>query len=542
MSLWFEGQANSLVMKYSRERLTKSSALWCFIAMTCAFFFKTYKKMSRPPKNLDHIPYLNYFQMMSVLMRREPISKYSRRLVEPILSKAEGLYTRPTRLGWTIYVTNPQMIKTILLKQNQFPKADVFVSAGKGSLLNKFIVGPNMVFVENSDWRRHRKIANPAFQQAMPHNIFGMLTIRMFDVINDCIERKENKIEIGDILKRLTLDALTLAGFGFDINSLGDPQNEWLQTYKNIINGMQDPLFFFFPKLESQFLHFFPKRRLIHEDCDKFLKLMNDMIEKKRKVVEGENSDEVSMLLSSQTSSERDILTLLLESEKNENDQNAYMTNQEIQSNLCLFFSAGHDSTTGALSFALYHLAVNMDIQERARKEVLQILGDAHSDIIPTTSQTKDMHFLNMIIKETLRMQPTVPVASARKAKEDCKLGNIFIPKDSILLIDIYNTHRNPSTWKNPLIFDPERFRPGGEADESTSSQKGNPWIPFSSGSRQCIGMNFSLAEQRVTLSMMLRKYTWSLPKDSIHAKEVITTGIFFTIAKNLQICFQPRY
>lgn len=48
----------------------------------------------------------------------------------------------------------------------------------------------------------------------MPHNIFGKLTIRMFDVINDCIERKENNIEIGDILKRLTLDALTLAGFG----------------------------------------------------------------------------------------------------------------------------------------------------------------------------------------------------------------------------------------------------------------------------------------------------------------------------------------
>lgn len=136
------------------------------------------------------------------------------------------------------------------------------------------------------------------------------------------------------------------------------------------------------------------------------------------------------------------------------------------------------------------------------------------------------MHYLNMIIKEvldryktlwihtlwsianqnifkTLRMQPTVPVASARKAKEDCKLGNIFIPKDAILLIDIYNTHRNPATWKNPHLFNPERFRPGGDADRMTSSENGNPWLPFSSGARQCIGMNFSLAEQRVALCMM---------------------------------------
>lgn len=162
-------------------------------------------------------------------------------------------------------------------------------------------------------------------------------------------------------------------------------------------------------------------------------------------------------------------------------------------------------------------------------------------------------------------MQPTVPVASARKAKEDCKLGSIFIPKDAILLIDIYNTHRNPATWRNPHLFNPERFRPGGDADRMTSSENGNPWLPFSSGARQCIGMSFSLAEQRVALCMMrkcrfhlydsdrliinqnmfetiVRKYSWSLPTNSIHEKEVVTTGIFFTVAKNLQICFQPRY
>ncbi|CAO3614076.1 unnamed protein product [Mucor hiemalis] len=387
-----------------------------------------------------------------------------------------------------------------------------------------------MVFVENNDWRRHRKIANPAFQQAMPHNIFGELTIRMFDVINRSIEKYEKSIDMGNVFKRFTLDALTLAGFGFDINSLGDPDNEWLQTYKNIIDGMQDP-------------------QLIHEDCDRFLKLINDMIERKRKIVNGENNDEAFSIPAAKTffdgsdrNAEKDILTLLLESEKNDNDDNAYMTNQEIQSNLCLFFSAGHDSTTGALSFALYHLAVNPNIQERAREEVLQVLGNAHSDIIPTISQTKDMHYLNMIIKETLRMQPTVPVASARKAKEDCKLGNIFIPKDAILLIDIYNTHRNPATWRNPHLFNPERFRPGGDADQMTSSENGNPWLPFSSGARQCIGMSFSLAEQRVALCMMLKKYSWSLPTNSIHEKEVVTTGIFFTVAKNLQICFQPRY
>lgn len=138
---------------------------------------------------------------------------------------------------------------------------------------------------------------------------------------------------------------------------------------------MQDPLFFFFPVLERQFLNFLPKRKLIHDDCDRFLKLLDDMIQEKRKIV---NGDEGIVTGNKSDILEKDILTLLLENEKNDNDSNTFMTNEELKvgtkspliyfavllipyykSNLCVFFSAGHDSTTGALSFALYHMAVN---------------------------------------------------------------------------------------------------------------------------------------------------------------------------------------
>lgn len=195
----------------------------------------------------------------------------------------------------------------------------------------------------------------------MPHSTFGKLTIRMFSVINSCIAREENSIEIGDTPKRLTLDALTLAGFGklirqitiylrsyhltymynlhlgFDINSLGDPQNEWLQTYKNIIKRHARPNLFRFSKAGISVFTLISQQKPIHKDCDKFLKLMNDMIERKRKAVESENNKQVSKSSSSETFSnhtrekiEKDILTLLLESEKNDNDKSAYITNQEI--------------------------------------------------------------------------------------------------------------------------------------------------------------------------------------------------------------------
>lgn len=108
--------------------------------------------------------------------------------------------------------------------------------------------------------------------------------------------------------------------------------------------GMQDPLFFFFPVLESRFLHMFPKRKLIHDDCDRFLNLMDSMIEEKRKIVNKSNSDDKAFISSASGTfaergrgerQEKDILTLLLESEKDCQDSNVFMTNEELKVLCC---------------------------------------------------------------------------------------------------------------------------------------------------------------------------------------------------------------
>jgi hypothetical protein len=113
--------------------------------------------------------------------------------------------------------------------------------------------------------------------------------------------------------------------------------------------------------------------------------------------------------------------------------------------------------------------------------------------------------------------------------------------------------------WVNPLKFDPDRFAPGGEA--SQQELKGMTWIPFGNGPRQCIGMNFSLTEQRVLLSMLckcilvyllqcfnlniyfiVRKYTWVLPSNSIHKDGIIATGLAMIGPNDLKVEFTRRY
>ena len=221
-------------------------------------------------------------------------------------------------------------------------------------------------------------------------------------------------------------------------------------------------------------------------------------------------------------------------------------------------------------------------------------MGDSPEDIIPTIEQTKQMTYLNQVIKETLRIHNPLCTTPSRVAAEDVELNGTFIPKGTLIDVDIYNLHRNPKYWKDPETFNPNRFAPGGEADNHSTS--GYPWFAFSNGGRQCIGMNFSMVQQRVVLSMLctyntlrvsvcvsvcvfastvllfsirsvvlityylsftsiyillqsffleiVRKYTFTLPEDSLHKERIQKRGVVFSIVSldEMKVNFKGRY
>ncbi|KAF7723462.1 cytochrome P450-dit2 [Apophysomyces ossiformis] len=367
----------------------------------------------------------------------------------------------------------------------------------------------------------------------MPVKVFGGLTQQLFKTLE---KEGTSNVDICNLMERFTLDAIGQAGFDFDFRALSDNHNSpWVRTYNDIKTGLRDPLFFFFPVLDQYFLWLFPNRRQIHRQVDKFNNMTDSVIHHKREILESQRANNIE-------DHEKDLLTLMLETEID----GEKMTNEELKSNLNIFFLAGHDTTANALSFAIYYLAIHKDIQEKARQEAMKILGDEPKDVIPTIEQTKALTYINMIMKEVrmilVNMRLVGPVTSLlpRRTAEDVELAGTFVPKGTTLTVDIYALHHNPFVWRNPEKFDPERFAPGGEAEQLAG--EGMTWLPFSNGGRQCIGMNFSLVEQRVLLSMLLRKYTWELPKDSIHRHQLVTKNIGIISGDRLNIDFKERY
>ncbi|KAI7871653.1 cytochrome P-450 cyp509A1 [Spinellus fusiger] len=431
---------------------------------------------------------------------------------------------RPQASGWEVCVSHPEAIKTVLLRSDIFPKIDTSFEK-RNTLISRFVFGPNLLFLNGHEWKKQRKITNPAFHRAMPVQLFGSLMKKAFKVI----EKNSQRIDFSTMSDCLALDAIGLAAFDFDFQSIEYPDNKSVLLFRAVLKSSLDPIWFLIPSIERNFLWMFPKRRADHKRLDELFKIIDNVVEKKYEALRLKKTNPTLK------ENEKDLLTLLIEA-TTENDDG--LSRKELV--VWVLRASGNETTAGAVEFSMYYLAAHPEIQEKARQEVISILGDSPEDAIPTVDQVKAMEYLNMVIKETLRMNGSARNTTTRVASEDTELCGVFIPKGTHVSADIYELQHNPLIWSDPNVYNPERFAPGGEAEKL--SKEILCWIPFGGGTRQCIGMNFSLAEQRVMLSMFLRKYTWTLAEGSIHQNGVVTNGFGLIRVSGLDLAFTKRY
>ncbi|KAI8982296.1 cytochrome P450 [Mycotypha africana] len=518
------------IVKTLQTTATKKQKAIGIVAAILVSCYIIRDRILKPPKSLRHLRYEGFFQVLKSIFNNESYWDRAHRSILPIINKEDenGLYVRPGTNGWEVHVTNPAAAKLILYKHDKFPKREIQEKNKTTTLLPKFVVGGrNIVFLNHQEWKAQRKIVNPAFHRSAPVKLFGELTVELFRVMD---KMNEDTIDVGDIMQRLTLDVIGKAGFGFDFHAISQKDNKWVKTYNSVISGIQDPLYAIFPILDRKFLWLLPKRRKVHEDLNRFLKMLEEVIEVKKMAIKNGDTQNKDL-----EENEKDLLTLMIESI---NRGEGVMTDTELKSNLSLFFLAGHDTTSNTLSFVIYYLAKNPEIQQRAREEAEEILGKGPGDVLPTLEQTKAATYIDHVMKETLRINGPV-TQIFRTSTEDTVLSGQFIPKKTEIVVDIFNIQHSEKVWKDADEFNPDRFAEGGEGDLAT--REGLAWLPFGGGARQCIGINFSLTEQRVFLLMLLRKFTWSLPENSKHKNNVISKGIIIG-PDQLYVIFKNRY
>ncbi|XP_078582430.1 cytochrome P450 4V2-like isoform X3 [Branchiostoma floridae x Branchiostoma japonicum] len=175
------------------------------------------------------------------------------------------------------------------------------------------------------------------------------------------------------------------------------------------------------------------------------------------------------------------------------------LTNEDIQEEVDTFMFEGHDTTAAAANWAIFLIGSHPDVQRKVHEEMDRVMSDP--DEKPTMDDLREMKYLECCIKEALRLYPSVPFF-ARTLSEDCVIGGYEVPKGVTAIVPTYNVHRDPNHWPDAEKFDPERFFP-----ENCAGRHPYAYIPFSAGSRNCIGQRFALMEEKAILSSIFRRF-----------------------------------
>ena len=305
---------------------------------------------------------------------------------------------------------------------------------------------------------------------------------RMLDIAFQLMQKWErlnpdDSVDVPADMTRLTLDTIALCGFNYRFNSLyRDTPHPFVVAMLGYLEAAQRPIQRKLPK----------RARPLKADQQLMLGTVQHIIEDRR--------------AAGTAGTVNDLLDRMLTGLDRQSGEKLDDTN--IIAQCVTFLIAGHETTSGLLSFALYALLKNPEVLARGYDEVDRVLGTDLS-VLPTYAQVHQVPYVTQILEETLRLWPTAP-AFTRRPYEDTVIGDKYrLGKDTGAIILVGMLHRDKQVWgENPEAFDPDRFSP-----ENRAKIPPNAYKPFGTGQRACIGRQFALQEATLVLSMLLQRF-----------------------------------
>ncbi|KAJ0978987.1 hypothetical protein J5N97_014461 [Dioscorea zingiberensis] len=199
-------------------------------------------------------------------------------------------------------------------------------------------------------------------------------------------------------------------------------------------------------------------------------------------------------------------------------------------------FTAGTDTSSIVIEWALTELIKNPSIMKRAQSEMDVVIG---RERLLEESDIPNLPYLQAICKEALRKHPSTPLSLPHYSFEPCEVEGYYIPANTRLLINIWAIGRDPNVWDEPMKFDPERFINGkGAKIEPNGSDF--ELIPFGSGRRICAGKQVGMIFLQYLLGALVHAFDWAVPEgEEIDMRE--TPGLALPKTVPLKAFATPR-
>nr|CAD7609873.1 unnamed protein product [Timema genevievae] len=407
-----------------------------------------------------------------------------------------------------ILLCKPKYIEVILSSNKLLDKGSNY------QFLDKWL-GTGLLTSTGTKWRNHRRIITPTFHFKILEDfleVFNTNGRKMVDKLRKEVGGPE--FDIHPYVTLCTLDIICETAMGISINAQDGGSADFVEATR----GMADIVVkrSFRPWLQPNLLFWLSSTGRSQRKYLNILQEMTDKVIKSRKYefaekkkhdknnkIENKEEDEFGV------KKRRAFLDMLLEAAQDGD----FMSDSDIKEEVNTFMFEGHDTTASAISFSLTSLALHQDIQDKVVKELYSIFGDSDRDA--NYRDIQEMKYLEMVIKEVLRLFPSVPAFMG--------IRYLRVPT---FTIGAFVLHRDPDYFPDPEKFDPERFSP-----ENSQGRDPYQYVPFSAGSRNCIGQRFAMLEMKSTISKVLRTFKL-LPGSSTNTIEEITAEL---VLKNLK-------
>ncbi|XP_035215346.1 cytochrome P450 4V2-like [Stegodyphus dumicola] len=394
-------------------------------------------------------------------------------------------------------------------------------------------LGSGLLTSYDEKWRSRRKLLTPAFHFHILKDFLPAMNKQSKILANVLKNHTEDEyVDIVPFISKCSLDIICESILGVEVYA----QTMSVCPYLNAVTALTNEVF---ERMQSPWLwpNFLFRISSLGRKFKKNLKILQDftnavIAEKKKEKIQKHAETEMTVLdedgKEHHRMNKRALLDLLLDEHLNNNA----ISETEIREEVDTFTFEGHDTTSLALSWSVYMIGLHPWVQDRIHEELDSVFGESDRDV--TVEDLKNLKYLECVIKETLRLYPSV-AAFAREIREDMKFHDLDIPRGATCVVLSYLLHRDPEVFPNPEKFDPDRFLP-----ENTAGRNPFAYVPFSAGPRNCIGQRFALMEVKTVLSFILRRYRLrSLdPRDKIQ----LVDEIVLRPLNGLRIEIKPRH
>ncbi len=400
-------------------------------------------------------------------LRSNPVATWTRYHFEHLIVYGKSV------LGRVAVVSDPEVIRHVLVENA--------ANYGKGDLQRRMLgggLGTGLLLAEGADWRAQRRALAPLFS---PRHVAGFRD-SMVVVADELAERwlrlrDGRRIDVSTEMARVTLRVLGRTIFSEPMNGPEDRFARAVSRYLESV-GKIDPLDIldmpdWVPRLAR--LQTKPVLRYFEEEVDA-------MLAKRRAAIADDPA-----------TAPRDLLTLLMEARDPETGEG--LSDLDIKANLVTFLIAGHETTSNALTWALFLLSQHPQAREAVEREVDRLMPNGRVD----PARVDDFVWTRAVLDEAMRLYP--PAASiSREAIGPDTLGRTRIKAGTMVVVSPYVLHRHKLLWDAPDHFVPERFLP-----ENRGGIDRFAYLPFGAGPRICIAASFAIQEAVIVLATAMR-------------------------------------